>query len=181
MTDPRRFVRAAAVAAAVVYLGIMAWGGRGPDQAPESSRTGLMRREPAAIDRIELVRGERRSTFRRDASARWTLDGSGAPLAEAPAGLLDKGLGYLRSVAPVRTLGADETQGLPAAEFGLDPAALVVMLHTQGQPVLVARFGRSNAQQLQYLRIDGEVAVHLMSGFVGETWSQAAEAAGGAR
>ena len=43
-----------------------------------------------------------------------------------------------------------------------------------GEPVLTARFGEFNPEgYLQYMRIDGNPRLYLMSRFVGGEWSEA--------
>ena len=70
---------------------------------------------------------------------------------------------------------AAELSGRDPASFGLDPPRLSVKLYGGGgQPVLTARFGEFNPEgYLQYMRIDGNPRLYLMSRFVGGEWSEA--------
>ena len=58
--------------------------------------------------------------------------------------------------------------------IGLDPPRLSVTLYGGGgEPVLTARFGDFNPDgYLQYMRIDGDPRLYLMSRFVGGEWSE---------
>ena len=61
------------------------------------------------------------------------------------------------------------------AGFELDPPHLVARLYAEGPaPVLAAQFGARNPEgYLQYVRLEGERRIHLLSRFVGEEWTKA--------
>ena len=78
----------------------------------------------------------------------------------------------LRNAGPVRVMEPDELAGLDTAPFGLDPPALRVALYDEGGATLVAAsFGARNPEDfLQYMRLEGDARLYLMSRFVGAEW-----------
>ncbi|HZP87097.1 MAG TPA: hypothetical protein VFB54_09790 [Burkholderiales bacterium] len=76
---------------------------------------------------------------------------------------------------PVRILEPEHSQGEDDAQFGLDQSRLSVVLFAGDRPVLGAHFGARNPDgMLQYMRVDGQRELFLMSRFVGEEWEAAA-------
>src|SRR3546814_13188405 len=69
---------------------------------------------------------------------------------------------------PVREIAAAELAGVDTRPFGLEDAALVVTVFADGpRPVLTARFGVLNPEGfLQYMRLDGDARVLLLSRLV---------------
>jgi hypothetical protein len=75
----------------------------------------------------------------------------------------------------VREVESVDPKAIDTAPFGLDPPRLSARLYEEaGEPVLVAHFGGYNPEEfLQYMRLDGDARLLLMSRFVGEEWSDA--------
>jgi hypothetical protein len=80
---------------------------------------------------------------------------------------------------PVREIAAAELHGVDPAPFALETPRVTATLYEQGEvPVLAARFGGSNPEGfLQYMRIDGDDRLFLMSRFIGQEWLEAMDAA----
>ena len=86
----------------------------------------------------------------------------------------------MHNSGPVREIEAAELSGRDPGLFGLDPPRLSVRLYGRGgEPVLTARFGEFNPEgYLQYMRIDGNPRLYLMSRFVGGEWAEVMTEAG---
>jgi hypothetical protein len=179
----RRAFPALAAVAAIGYLVVMVVTGALPQsrQRVQFEAKGVMALAPERIVRVDLVRGSDRAALVRDAGGAWTRQGGGA--LDAPlAAKLALAVQYMHTAAPVRVLTPAELAGADARAFGLDRPALAVGLYAASGPVLSARFGARNPDDmLQYMAIDGRTDVVLMSRFVGEEWRAVAEGVLGAR
>ena len=137
---------------------------------------GVMTVAPERIDRIQIERGSTRVALARTGSGGWSREGGDAlsvPLANQVALAVQ----YMHTAAPVRAIDAEEIRGIAPAEFGLAPPALSVTLSAGPQPVLQARFGARNAEDLlQYMTLEGQDGLYLMSRFVGQQWDTAIDA-----
>jgi hypothetical protein len=177
---PRRLAIAAAGLLAVAFLVAMAMSGRTrPMQNLVAfEAAGLMSEAPDQIDRVELTADGRRATFVRTASGGWRI-GAGPAAADLAAGVaahLDTSVKFMHVTVPVRTLSPDEYQSA-LGEYGLDPPRYTVALHAGGRPVLAARFGAKNPQELfQYVQVEGRAALYLVPVFVGQEWEQVMDA-----
>jgi hypothetical protein len=175
----RRLLPPALAALAFAYLGVMLAGGAMPVQRQlvRFEAKGLLTVPAERIARIELQADGPTILLVRQGEADWTRP-DGAAIGAA-AGRIGTALRMLRNSPPVRELAAEQLVGLAATEFGLDPPQLAVrLLGPDGAPLFGARFGGHNPEgYLQYMRLDGDARLFLMSRFVGEEWREAMAAA----
>ena len=67
--------------------------------------------------------------------------------------------------------------GVDTRPFGLEEPVVVASLAGAGGRPLTVRFGALNPEGfLQYMRIDGDPKVYLMSRFIGAEWTAALDA-----
>ena len=162
-------------ALALLYLAAMVVSGAMPVQRQlvRFEPKGVLKLPPEEVTRVELSRGTVRVTLLRAGETEWaTPDGVNI----GAAGLrVSKAVQIMHNSGPVREIEAPELAGSDPAPFGLDPPRLFVKLYGgDGEPVVTARFGEFNPEgYLQYMRIDGNPRVYLMSRFVGGEWSEA--------
>ena len=136
---------------------------------------GVLRLEPEAVRRITLNRGGRQAQLRRGAEGGWTLERGGA-LEPAVATHLETAVKMLHRSAPVREMAAADLAGVDTRPFGLEDPAVVAMLWGSNGHVLTVRFGAHNPEGfLQYMRIEGDPKVYLMSRFIGAEWLAVAQ------
>ncbi|WP_157644468.1 hypothetical protein [Bradyrhizobium sp. WSM2793] len=161
-------------ALALMYLAAMVVSGAMPVQRQlvRFEAKGVLKRPPEEVTRVELSRGTRRVTLLRAGDTAWaTPDGVNI----GTVGLrVSKAVEIMHNSGPVREIGAAELAGSDPAPFGLDPPQLSVKLYGgDGEPVLSARFGEFNPEgYLQYMRIDDNPRLYLMSRFVGGEWAE---------
>lgn len=166
-----------AALAAIGYLVAMVITGALPQQRQrvQFEAKGVLQLAPERIARVELARGADRAVLVRGAGATWAQEGGGpvaAPLAEK----LSLAVQYMHTAGPVRVLAPAELAGVAMGEFGLDRPVLSVALHADSGPVLRARFGGRNPDDmLQYMAVEGRPEIVLMSRFVGEEWRAVAD------
>jgi hypothetical protein len=173
----KRVLPALAAVAAIGYLVVMVVTGALPQsrQRVQFEAKGVMALAPERVVRVDVVRGPDRAVLMRDASGGWMRQGGG-PLDAPLAGKLALAVQYMHTAAPVRVLTPPELAGTDARAYGLDRPALAVGLYAAEGPVLGARFGARNPDDmLQYMAIDGRTDVVLMSRFVGEEWRAVAD------
>lgn len=175
----RRWVPPVLAALALAYLGGMVVGGAMPVQRQliRFEAKGLLEVAPERIARVELQGGGQSLLAIRRGEAEWVTP-AGVVLADAGP-RIGTALRMMRNSPPVRDMAAAELVGLDLAEFGLDPPRLTVrLLGEAGEPALVARFGAQNPEgYLQYMRLEGDARLFLMSRFIGEEWGEAMAAA----
>ena len=167
-----------AALASVGYLCAMVVGGALPElrNRVKFEAKGVMTVAPERIDRIQIERGPARVALARTGSGGWSREGGDA-LPVPLAAQVSLAVQYMHTAAPVRAIDAEEIRGIAPAEFGLAPPALSVTLSAGPQPVLQARFGARNAEDLlQYMTLAGQDGLYLMSRFVGQQWDTAIEA-----
>jgi hypothetical protein len=168
-------------ALALLYLAAMVVSGAMPVQRQlvRFEAKGVLKLPPEEVTRVELSRGTQRVTLVRAGETEWATPGG---VNIGAAGLrVSKAVQIMQNSGPVREIEAPELAGSDPAPFGLDPPRLSVKLYGgDGEPVLAARFGEFNPEgYLQYMRIDGNPRLYLMSRFVGGEWAEAmTEAAG---
>jgi hypothetical protein len=164
---------------ALVYLIVMVVSGAMPVQRQlvRFEPKGVLKMAPEQIARVEISRGTQRLTLLRTGDRQWTtVDGTDI----GPAGSrVSMAVQMMSTSGPIREIAAAELAGVDTTPFGLDPAQLVATLYNDGgESVLTVRFGARNPEEyLQYMRLDGDARLYLMSRFVGEEWSQAMSAA----
>lgn len=166
---------------ALGYLAVMVANGARPVQRQlvRSEPNGVLALEPERVRRVEVTGEVRRLALVRSGEAGWTAS-DGAAADAAVARHVDTAIRMMQRSAPVRTLSAEELRGIDPAPFGLAaPRVVVALYEDETRPLLVARFGERNPDGfLQYMRIDGDARLLLMSRFVGEEWASALDAAG---
>lgn len=168
-----------AALASVGYLCAMVVGGALPElrNRVKFEAGGVMTVAPDRIDRVEIERGSTRVALARTSNGGWSREG-GAALSVPLAAQVSLAVQYMHTAAPVRAMKAEEIRGISPAEFGLAPPALSVTLSTGPEPVLQARFGARNAEDLlQYMTLSGREGLYLMSRFVGQQWDTVIAAA----
>jgi uncharacterized protein DUF4340 len=162
---------------ALAYLVAMVVTGAQPVQRQlvKFEAKGVLPIEPQAVQRITLGRGERQLVLMRSGDG-WTLEPGGA--VEVPAAThLDTAVKMLQRSPPVREITAEELSGVDTRPFGLDEPVVVATLSGTGGKSLTVRFGNLNPEGfLQYMRIDGDPKVYMMSRFIGAEWTAALDA-----
>ena len=159
---------------AVSFLSAMALSGqiRESGQFVRFVAAGVLTQTPAEVDRVELSSGARQWTFTRAARG-WQIEPGAAMVSRPLATHLDDSLKFLHASAPIRVMPRDEWAPHGLGEFGLEPPAYSVAVFQSGRRVLAVGFGSPNPQKvLQYMRIDGEDRVYVMSRSVGQEWEQ---------
>ena len=90
---------------------------------------------------------------------------------------LDNAVKMLHRSAPVREIAPEELSGVDTRPFGLENPAGVATLMGRAGKRLTVRFGALNPEGfLQYMQIDGDPSVYLVSRFIGAEWSAASAA-----
>jgi hypothetical protein len=131
---------------------------------------GVLRSQPQTITRITLDRGGQHVALARREGESWVRESSGAVAASAAAHLTTA-VNMLHRSAPVRELTTQDLAGVDTRPFGLQEEAFVVALSGSSGPALTVRFGAHNPEgYLQYMRIEGDPSVYLMSRFIGAEW-----------
>ena len=178
----RRYLLHSVLAAlALLYLVAMVVSGAMPVQRQlvRFEAKGVLKLPPDEVTRVELSRGTRLVTLLRTGETEWATP-EGVNIG-ATGRRVSTAVQIMHNSGPVRELEAAELSARDPALFGLDPPRLSVKLYGgRDQPVLTARFGEFNPEgYLQYMLIDGDPRLYLMSRFVGGEWSEAmTEAAG---
>jgi hypothetical protein len=175
----RRLVHPLLAAIALGYLVAMAVSGAMPVQRQlvRFEAKGVLNAPPERIRRVELSRGKQRLTLVRTGEKQWsTTDGADIG---AAGNRISMAVQMMHTSGPVREIAAAELEGVDTAPFGLDASQLSATLYEEGDgAVLTVRFGARNPEEyLQYMRIDGDARLYLMSRFVGEEWTEAMNAA----
>jgi hypothetical protein len=135
---------------------------------------GVLRDAPEKMRKVELARDDQRvSLFRKDEQT-W-ITASGITLDGATAKQISVAVQMMHNSAPVREIPAIEVADTDPAAFGLDRPRLIASFYlAAAEPVLIVRFGGRNADDfLQYMRIENDDRLYLMSRFIGEAWSNA--------
>ena len=173
----RRFVMPMLAALALAWLVAMVVTGAQPvlRQLVKFEAKGVLQIEPEAVRKITLGGGGRQAALARGGDGGWAREGGDA-VAVAAATHLDTAVKMLHRSGPVREIAAVELSGVDTRPFGLDEPAVVVALSGPGGQPLTVRFGALNPEGfLQYMRIDGDSKVYLMSRFIGAEWAAALE------
>ncbi len=143
----RRFVMPMLAALALAWLVAMVVTGAQPvlRQLVKFEAKGVLQIEPEAVRKITLGGGGRQAALARGGDGGWALEGGAAVAVDT-------------------------------RPFGLDaPVVVATLSGPAGQPMTV-RFGALNPEGfLQYMRIDGDSKVYLMSRFIGAEWAAALE------
>ena len=176
MSRWRRFIIPALATAALGYLVVMVWSGAQPvhRQIVPFEAKGVLTTPPEQIRRVELSRGEERLTAVRTGNKTWATP-EGRDIAAEASRRISMAVQMLHTSGPARELAPEELAGVDIAAFELDPPRLVARLYEGGaKPILTVRFGGHNPDGfLQYMRVDGDQRIYLLSRFVGEEWAAA--------
>jgi hypothetical protein len=179
----KRWGNAVAWLIAVVALGFLAAmvvEGAMPVQRQlvRSEANGVLRLAPEQIRRVELASGAERLTLLRTGDKRWTQAG-GREIDATAGGKVSMAVQMLHRSGPVREIAAAELAGVDQGPFALETPRVVATLYEAGeQPVMSVRFGATNPEGfLQYMRIEGDGRLFLMSRFIGQEWLDAMNAA----
>jgi len=160
---------------ALVFLVAMVVIGAQPVQRQlvKFEANGVLRIEPQEVLRITLSRGGRQVTLAREPTGGWAAEAKGA-VEPAVAAHLDTAVKMLHRSAPVRELAPEDLSGVDTRPFGLDEPTITVALSADSGQRLTVAFGALNPEGfLQYMRIDGDPKVYLMSRFIGAEWMAA--------
>lgn len=163
---------------ALAYLVAMVVTGAQPVQRQlvKFEAKGVLQIEPQAVQRITLGRGGRQVVLARNGEeGGWALEPGGA-VELVVATHLDTAVKMLHRSPPVREIASEDLSGVDTRPFGLEEPPIVATLSGPGGHVLTVRFGALNPEGfLQYMRIDGDPKVYLMSRFIGAEWMAALE------
>ena len=166
-----RFAWAAAALAAIAFLAALAFtGGRsGPGLAPFTPR-GLLTIPAAEIREVDVATPAAQWRFARGEDGWRVAQGNASPGFETR---LESALTLLRNSGPERTLSDDEVASVDAAQFGLDPPKLRVVVRGQEAKIFALSFGATNLLGIShYARVNGQREIALLPGFVMEAWQQ---------
>jgi hypothetical protein len=162
---------------ALAYLVAMVVTGAQPVQRQlvKFEAKGVLPTEPEAVQKVTLGRGDRQLVLARSGNG-WALEPGGA-VEGAAATHLDTAVKMMHRSPPVREITAEELSGVDTRPFGLDePVVVATLSGSGGGKGLTVRFGALNPEGfLQYMRIDGDPKVYLMSRFIGAEWTAALE------
>jgi hypothetical protein len=179
MTSWQRLVMPTAAALMVLYLAVMVIQGALPRQRQfvEFQANGVLKTAPELIRRIELVRTNRHLDLLRQDPDSWATV-AGTRINASAARQIGTALEMMHNSGPARELTADDVRGTDPAEFGLVAPRITATLYAaSNDPVLTVHFGARNPDEfLQYMRIDNDARLYLMSRFIGETWLGAFDA-----
>ena len=162
---------------ALAYLVTMVVTGAQPVQRQlvKFEAKGVLQIEPQEVQRITLDRGGRQVVLVRSDEGGWAHEPDGM-VEPAVAMHLDTAVKMLHRSAPVRVIAPEDLSGVDTRPFGLEEPVIAVTLSGPGAHVLAVRFGALNPEGfLQYMRIDGDRRVYLMSRFIGAEWTAALE------
>jgi hypothetical protein len=174
MSDWRRVAAPIAATLALGYLAAMVVSGAQPVQRQfvEFEAKGVLKTPPERIRRIELVRADKSVSVIRRGDNGWATP-AGAELDATESKRISLAVQMMHNSGPAREIPLGELNGADPAAFGLDaPRVTARFYESDADPVLTARFGERNPDEfLQYMRIDGDNHLYLMSRFIGEAWA----------
>jgi hypothetical protein len=172
---PSRVVMPLIATLALAYLAVMVMVGAQPVQRQlvKFEAKGVLPFEPESVRAILVGRDERKVALVRSGENGWVLKQGGA-VEQGVATHLDNAVKMLHRSAPVREIAPEELTGVDTRPFGLENPSVVATLMGPAGQKLTVRFGALNPEGfLQYMRIDGDPKVYLMSRFIGAEWSAA--------
>jgi len=170
----RRFAWPVAAILAVAAIAALALRGSRPDPGRvEFIPAGVMLHiPPERVTRVLLVAGKRRWEFARRDAAGWIAVASRS----TPPDLADRietGLRFLHASSPERVLTAQDLEGAPDEEFGLDPPRYVVSIQATDAEPFTIQFGTTTAPGVsQYARVSSRDELLILPRFVGEPWER---------
>ena len=166
-----RLAWAAAALGAMAFLVTLAFtGGRGGPALDPFIPKGLMTIPIEDVREIDIAAPRGHWHFVR------TQGGWRATQGIATAGFevrLDSALKLLRNSGPDRVLTEAEVARAGAAQFGLAPPRLRIIVSGPGASVFAISFGGTNPMGLsRYARLDGSSQIALLPAFVAEEWER---------
>jgi hypothetical protein len=171
MTRVARVAWAAAALVATAFLiGLAFTGGRGGPGLEPFVPKGLLTISVEDVREVDVAAPRGHWHFVR------TQDGWRATMGTATAGFeahLDSALRLLRNSGPDRILTEAEVARAGAAQFGLAPPRLRVILNGPGASPFAISFGATNPMGLShYAKLDGSSEIALLPVFVAEEWER---------
>ncbi|MCK1546265.1 hypothetical protein IVA87_01450 [Bradyrhizobium sp. 147] len=166
-----RFAWPAAALAAIAFLAALALtGGRGGPGLAPFTPSGLLVMSTAEVREVDVAAPAGQWRFAREGEGWRVAQGNAPPGFNAR---LEAALTLLRNSGPERMLSEDEVASVDAAQFGLDPPKLRVVVRGAEGKTFAISFGATSLLGLShYARIDGRREVALLPGFVAEAWEQ---------
>jgi len=167
----KRLAWASAALGATAFLMALAFtGGRGGPGLEPFKPKGLMKIPVEEVRQVDVLAPRGHWHFVR------TQDGWRATQGAVAAGFearLDGALKLLRNSGPDRVLTEAEVARAGAAQFGLAPPRLRVIVSGPGASVFAISFGVTNPMGLShYARLDGSSEIALLPTFVGDEWER---------
>ena len=163
---------------AIAYLVAMVVLGAQPVQRQlvKFKASGLMLMAPQSAERIALSRAGRQLVLIRTKDGNWTREDR-AVLGQTAPTHIETGLKMLHNSGPVREIEPHELIGIDIGPFLLEDPVVRIEVAGGGE-TFTAQFGALNPEGfLQYMRVDGDQRIYLMSRFIGAEWISAFEAA----
>jgi hypothetical protein len=172
----RRVASPLAVTLGLGYLVVMVVSGAQPRQRQfvEFEAKGVLKPAREQIRSIELVRADQHVFLLRRGEDRWRTP-TGAEIDGAAGKRISMAVQMMHNSGPAREIPADDVKGTDPAEFGLDVPRITASFYVSAaDPVLTVHFGAHNPDDfLQYMRIENDDHLYLMSRFIGEAWADA--------
>jgi hypothetical protein len=143
-------------------------------QFVEFEAKGVLKTSPEQVSRVELVQADRHVSLLRRGEDTWRTP-AGAQIDGAAGKRISTAVLMMHNSGPAREIPADDVKGTDPAEFGLDVPRITASFYASAaDPVLTVRFGSRNPDGfLQYMWIDNDDHLYLMSRFIGEAWADA--------
>jgi hypothetical protein len=146
-------------------------------QLEKFAASGVLRLAPEAIRKITIARAGRRVALIREGED-WRPDAGGFAVSRKAAKHIDTALKMLHRSGPVREIPPGELSGVDTRPFLLDNPAVIAVLSDGGSYAMTVHFGGLNPEGfLQYMQIEGDPQLYLMSRFIGAEWVAAFEEA----
>lgn len=166
-----RLVWAAAALGATAFLVALAFtGGRGGPGLEPFTAKGLMKIPVEDVREIDVAAPSGHWHFVR------AQDGWRATQGMAAAGFggrLNNALTLLRNSGPDRVLTGAEVAQVGAAQYGLSPPRLRVIVSGRDASVFAISFGVTNPMGLShYTKVDGSSEIALLPAFVADEWER---------
>ena len=173
MTRWRRIAVPLAVTFVVGYLAVMVISGEQPRQRQfvEFEAKGVLKTPPEQVRRVDLVRADQRVSLLRRGEDDWATP-AGAGIDGAVARQISTAVRMMHNSGPAREIPVDDLKDTDPIEFGLDVPRITASFYvSSADPVLTVHFGARNPDEfLQYMQIDNDDRLFLMSRFIGEAW-----------
>ena len=167
----KRLAWASAALGATAFLMALAFtGGRGGPGLEPFKPKGLMKIPVEEVRQVDVLAPRGHWHFVRAQDGWRATQGTVAAGFEAR---LDGALKLLRNSGPDRVLTEAEVARAGAAQFGLAPPRLRVIVSGPGASVFAISFGVTNPMGLShYARLDGSSEIALLPTFVGDEWER---------